>query len=162
MATTGETRECPYCKEEIKAEAIKCKHCKSALAPARPTHGGTCPFCSEEVKPEAIKCKHCGSMIGGGPTKGCCEGCGHGETSFATSAPTEQFQFVGSPGGLSPAPEGSQLVAANCSGCMPGKIGNFRFSYRVCCKRTWIPFLGVVNVCWFEPCNSIPEGPILA
>lgn len=59
-----ETRTCPFCKEEIKADAIKCKHCKSKLAPVQPDHEGVCPFCKEDVNPEAIKCKHCGSQIG--------------------------------------------------------------------------------------------------
>jgi hypothetical protein len=59
-----DTRECPYCKEEIKAEATLCKHCGSQLSPQIPPHGGTCPFCKEDVHPEATKCKHCGSFIG--------------------------------------------------------------------------------------------------
>ena len=62
--TTEETRTCPFCKEDIKLEAIKCKHCHSRVAPDRPDHGGVCPFCKEDVKPEAIRCKHCGSQIG--------------------------------------------------------------------------------------------------
>jgi hypothetical protein len=59
-----ETRECPFCKEEIKADAIKCKHCDSMVALERPTHGGICPYCKEEIKPDAIKCKHCQSILG--------------------------------------------------------------------------------------------------
>jgi hypothetical protein len=72
MAAKTETRRCPYCKEEIKADAIRCKHCRSTVTPEHPSHGGTCPFCKEEVHPDALKCKHCGSDIG--PSSGC-EGC---------------------------------------------------------------------------------------
>jgi hypothetical protein len=31
MDKGDENRECPYCKELIKPDAIKCKHCKSSL-----------------------------------------------------------------------------------------------------------------------------------
>jgi hypothetical protein len=64
--TMNGKRECPYCKEEIKKDAIKCKHCHSMVALAHPEHNGTCPFCKENVKPDAIKCRHCGSQITGG------------------------------------------------------------------------------------------------
>jgi hypothetical protein len=57
------SRECPYCKEEIKAAANKCKHCGSAIAPERPSHEGTCPYCKEQIQPEAIRCKHCKSDL---------------------------------------------------------------------------------------------------
>ena len=58
---TDEKNTCPYCKENIKADAIKCKHCHSKLAENRPDHEGVCPFCKEDINPEAIKCKHCKS-----------------------------------------------------------------------------------------------------
>jgi hypothetical protein len=56
-------RQCPFCKEEIKADAIKCKHCGSRVTPERPAHEGICPYCKEEIHPEAIKCKHCKSTL---------------------------------------------------------------------------------------------------
>lgn len=31
-ATVGETKKCPFCAEDVKAAAIKCKHCGSDLA----------------------------------------------------------------------------------------------------------------------------------
>jgi len=54
---------CPYCKEDVKAGAVKCKHCHSKLAATSPEHEGICPFCKEEIKPDAIKCKHCKSNL---------------------------------------------------------------------------------------------------
>jgi len=62
-AASGETVECPFCRETVKAGAIKCKHCGSALPQARSGHEGICPFCREEIHPEAVKCKHCRSML---------------------------------------------------------------------------------------------------
>ena len=70
--TKEETRTCPFCKEDIKAEAIKCKPCRSNVVPDRPDHEGVCPFCKEEVKLKAIKCKHCGSQIGDAEKTCCC------------------------------------------------------------------------------------------
>jgi len=54
---------CPYCKEEIKPDAIKCKHCSSFLKDEKKSHDGICPYCKEEIKPDAIKCKHCKSSL---------------------------------------------------------------------------------------------------
>ena len=54
-----ETTQCPYCKEEIRADALVCKHCRSRLE-ATPGHGGICPYCKEDINPEATRCKHCG------------------------------------------------------------------------------------------------------
>jgi hypothetical protein len=98
MATESKTRACPYCKEEIKADAVRCKHCRSAVAPEKPAHGGTCPYCKEAIHPEAIKCKHCGSSVGPAPGgEGCAEamaspskpcGCGGApEASFGKPRP---------------------------------------------------------------------------
>lgn len=68
-------RECPLCREEVRADALRCKHCQAALVPERPDHGGTCPYCKEAIKPEAIRCKHCHANLAPGAS-GC--GCGEG------------------------------------------------------------------------------------
>ncbi len=63
MTDSTSTRQCPYCREKIKSEAIKCKHCNSSIAPSVLEHGGTCPYCKETIHKDAIKCKHCKSML---------------------------------------------------------------------------------------------------
>jgi len=69
-------RECPYCKEDILVDAIKCKHCSSSVSAEKPAHEGKCPFCKEDINPEAIKCYHCKSMLdstlSAPTTMGCC------------------------------------------------------------------------------------------
>ena len=83
---TGEDgiAQCPFCKEEIKTDAILCKHCGSHLQLKRPSHGGTCPFCKEEIKADAVVCKHCRSQLG--PSEAGGRGCGgcrlFGSTTF--------------------------------------------------------------------------------
>jgi len=76
---SSQTVECPYCKEDVKVDAIKCKHCGSRISPQKPSHGGTCPYCKEQIKPEAIVCRYCKSALGpkpqGGMNGGGCGGC---------------------------------------------------------------------------------------
>jgi hypothetical protein len=85
VAAEGETRACPYCKEEIKADAVRCKHCRSTLAPEQPRHEGTCPYCKESIHAEAVKCKHCGSAVGPMAAHAGCEGCGESPAPAAMS-----------------------------------------------------------------------------
>jgi Double zinc ribbon len=59
----SETRQCPFCKEEVKADAVRCTHCQAAIRPLRPDHHGVCPFCRETINPEAIRCSHCGANL---------------------------------------------------------------------------------------------------
>lgn len=91
MASNDTTRTCPYCREEIKPEAIKCKHCGSSLAADKPSHKGTCPFCKEDIHAEAIKCKHCGSSLLASKSSGC--GCEQGSSGGQVSS-----RLLSSPG----------------------------------------------------------------
>ena len=60
-------KECPFCKNEIKKDALKCMYCKKTLPEEKPEmkHPKTkeCPFCRNEIKYEAIKCQYCGEML---------------------------------------------------------------------------------------------------
>lgn len=59
----AETLACPYCKEEVKAGAVRCKHCLADIAEARPDHGGVCPLCQEDIKVDALRCMHCKATL---------------------------------------------------------------------------------------------------
>src|SRR5262249_45421162 len=100
MPEKAALRQCPYCKEEIKPDAIRCKHCRSSVPPEKPPHGGTCPYCKEAIHAEAIKCKHCGAMLGPEPGGPCCGGCGG---AAMAGAPASGFMRSGEhgPGGPS-------------------------------------------------------------
>jgi len=51
------TKNCPFCGEEVKTEAKKCKHCQENITDK------ICPFCGEEIKALATKCRHCKSEL---------------------------------------------------------------------------------------------------
>ncbi|MCM1264723.1 MAG: zinc ribbon domain-containing protein [Candidatus Gastranaerophilales bacterium] len=56
-------KHCPYCGEEIKATAKKCKHCGEFLNELNNSETKQCPFCGEEILSSAIKCKFCGEWF---------------------------------------------------------------------------------------------------
>jgi hypothetical protein len=61
-AQEAESHSCPFCKEEVKQDATRCKHCQAIIPPA-PTHQGVCPYCKESINPAAIRCMHCKSNL---------------------------------------------------------------------------------------------------
>ncbi|MGZ7116773.1 MAG: double zinc ribbon domain-containing protein [Methanobacterium sp.] len=68
------TKSCPYCKEEIPVQAVKCMHCgnwvekensEQSLSENKLEKEMTkfCPYCNSEVHYKALKCKYCGEWI---------------------------------------------------------------------------------------------------
>jgi hypothetical protein len=135
MASEPGMRQCPFCKEEIKADAVKCKHCRSRVVPEIPAHGGVCPFCKEEINPDGIKCKHCGSNVGPGQSA-CCDHCAGKGGSF--------------PDPLDPRFVSELAKGGNCTECF--RTWPFGWQFQLCCTTVWIPFLGLQKVCYPVPC----------
>lgn len=92
MPDENQMRTCPYCKEEIRVDAVKCKHCHSMLAD-RPGHSGTCPLCKEEIHPEAIRCKHCHANLARSARLG--GGCGCDQPALRAGQPRATRRRVG-------------------------------------------------------------------
>jgi hypothetical protein len=159
MSPEGGTRECPYCKEEIKADAVKCKHCRSAVKPKAPAHGGTCPYCKEAIKPDAIKCKHCGSMVGSSMESSCCDGHDQMSTSLYGASAADLLSILGKYNPLQSLAGAMAASPTTCSEC--AHFGATAARWRVCCRMTYIPLLGYVKVCWPEPCLGGPGGTII-
>jgi hypothetical protein len=56
---------CPACREKIKDDALRCKHCGLDLQVKK------CPWCAEVIDLNAKKCKHCKSYVDKIPCAGC-------------------------------------------------------------------------------------------
>jgi RNA polymerase subunit RPABC4/transcription elongation factor Spt4 len=59
------TKSCPFCKEQVHFEAVKCKHCGSKIGSEENTvvsktlKTKACPNCAEQVKGAATICPYC-------------------------------------------------------------------------------------------------------
>jgi hypothetical protein len=146
MATNDPTRNCPFCREEIKAEATKCRYCGSSLAQDKPSHKGTCPFCKEQINPEAIKCKHCGSNLTASTTSGC--GCAE-VASNRQVAP----MLLGTPND-DPASFGSATGQGIFKAVAPdgeGAAAGYKCTRRIRCIATpWGPYC-YADLCCYSP-----------
>lgn len=66
---SDDTKICPFCGEEIKAVAIKCKHCgeflnnESQQQTKNTSQTKECPYCNEEIPFNATQCEHCGEYL---------------------------------------------------------------------------------------------------
>ena len=59
-----ETKNCPYCGEEILAIAKKCKHCGEWLDQQPAKEFISCPACGEQVEKGTVICPHCQEPLG--------------------------------------------------------------------------------------------------
>ena len=62
----NKVKQCPYCKGNIKRDAIICSHCQKKVPGYDPNYvypeNNTvkqCPYCKENIKRDAIICPHC-------------------------------------------------------------------------------------------------------
>lgn len=137
-----ESRQCPFCREEINSEATKCKHCGSRIEPARPDHGGECPYCKEQIDPEAVICKHCRSNVRCKDAGGCLDCADSMTGSMALRTAVGGFR----PGGL----------GVDGGGCTSWCAGSTLW----CACPVRIPGIGMGTVIY--PCGTCSEPVITA
>ena len=169
MAAKMQQRACPYCKEPIKADALRCKHCRSSIEPEAIPHGGVCPWCKESIKIDAIKCKHCGSAVGSEPRNGDC-GCHEKEPAFGNSILGRSIGDIRPGGGFNPSGEAGDFSGAgtsaapanNCGECegFYGATTDIRGHTRIRGQKTCCSMIPVLvgnrviwrKFCWTQSC----------
>lgn len=56
-------RDCPFCAESIKREAMVCKHCGKDVEPKTSIPKITCPKCGYVTPATGAPCVHCGKSF---------------------------------------------------------------------------------------------------
>jgi hypothetical protein len=139
------SRECPYCKEDIKSEAVICKHCLSRIIPKMLKHEGICPYCKEKILPDAVKCKHCKSNLN--------QGCPQKANTMRMREIPYEFPSMDLPSPQAYIPGGLNLLCKeDYETCIRRKIREGTFTYRdlILCHSSFVP-------CQREPLQVLLE-----
>jgi hypothetical protein len=157
-----QTRDCPYCREEVRADALRCKHCQATITPEQPGHGGVCPFCKEQINAEAIRCKHCHADLAprASTTGGCgggCAGCGGAQppSTYAARATTPTM------GIRRAVPRNSRAAGSSDLAFDEGTHGADRgcSDFDIDEAGTWCFLESSANYCIYELCEPVTKSP---
>lgn len=144
------TRQCPFCKEDVRADALRCKHCQANIPSTTPGHDGVCPYCKEDIKPDATRCRWCHANFGGGGQP-CCPDCAPSMTRRQAQRPGARVKRVARGVARGQTGQASQQAvfraASACEGCSDFDVDD---------QGIWC-FLDCGQIyCFYELCQPTP------